>query len=109
MSATESKLRVLIVDDHPIFRHGLRQLVEAHQGFHVAGEAGDGETALAQIGALKPDIMIVDLSLPKLSGLDLVRKTRAARPSTACLVLTMNDSESTFNAVMDAGAQGYML
>lgn len=103
------KTKVLIVDDHPVFRHGLRQIVEGDPQFQVVAEAGDGETALAQIQALKPAVVVIDIKLPKLSGLDLLRQLRDAASSTACLMLTMDADETTFNAAMDAGARGYML
>ncbi len=102
-----NKTKVLIVDDHPIFRHGLRQLIDADRDFEVIGEAGDGEEALSQVKALKPGIVVLDLNLPKLSGLEAVR--RLQKFSSTCLVLTADASESTFNAAMDAGAKGYLL
>ena len=106
---TADKAKVLIVDDHPIFRHGLRQLIDADREFQVIGEAGDGETALGQVKTLKPAILLVDINIPKLNGLDLVGRVQNFTPPVACLVLTMNAAESTFNAAMDVGARGYML
>ena len=103
------KIKVLIVDDHPVFRHGLREIVDADLRFEVVGECGDGETALTEIARAKPQVVILDVSLPRRSGLEVVRALRAAHPSIACLMLTMHAEESTFNAALDAGAQGYLL
>jgi len=102
-----NKTTVLIVDDHPIFRHGVGQLIDADSSFQVIGEANDGEAAVTQVKALKPKIVTLDLGLPRLSGLEVIRRLRNLSP--ICLVLTANASESSFNAAMDAGAKGYML
>ncbi|MHC1767701.1 MAG: response regulator [Verrucomicrobiia bacterium] len=104
-----TKIKVLIVDDHPVFRHGLRDIVHADPRFEVVGECGDGETALAEIPRVKPRVVILDVSLPGRSGLEVVRALRAANPHVACLMLTMHAEEATFNAAMDAGAHGYLL
>ncbi|MCI0747526.1 MAG: response regulator transcription factor [Verrucomicrobia subdivision 3 bacterium] len=103
------KTKVFIADDHPIFRHGLRQMIESDPRFQVVGEAGDGPTALAQIRKLAPDIAVIDVTMPKQGGLEVVRALRASRPPIACIMLTMHAEESTFNAAMDAGAQAYIL
>lgn len=100
---------VIIVDDHPIFRRGLKEIIEGDAQFTVTGEAGDGETALQQITALKPDLVVLDLHLPKIGGLELVRTIRARARPPAVIVLTMHVEESMFNAAMDGGAQGYIL
>jgi DNA-binding NarL/FixJ family response regulator len=104
-----TKIKVLIVDDHPVFRHGLRDIVHADPRFEVVGECGDGDTALAEITRAKPQVVILDVSLPRRSGLEVVRALRAASVRVACLMLTMHAEEATFNAAMDAGAQGYLL
>ncbi len=103
------KIKVFIVDDHPIFRSGVREVIERDARFHVVGEAGDGETALAEIRRLKPAVALVDLHIPKLDGLHLLSALRGCKPAVAVIVLTMHGDESTFNAAMDAGAQGYLL
>jgi len=103
------KIHVLIVDDHPIFRRGLREIIDGDAQFAVTGEAGDGETALKQVTALKPDVIVLDLHLPKIGGLELMRATRALAHPPAVIVLTMHGEESMFNAAMDGGAQGYIL
>ena len=102
-------IRVVIVDDHPLFRRGVRDMVEQESRFEVVGEAGDGETALAEVKRLKPTVALVDLHVPKVNGLELVRALGELRPPVAVIVLTMHSEEATFNAAMDAGAQGYIL
>jgi DNA-binding NarL/FixJ family response regulator len=97
------------VEDHPVFRHGLREIVQADPHFEVVGECGDGETALAEIPRTKPQVVILDVNLPRRSGLDVARALRGTNPSIGCLMLTMHAEESAFNAAMDAGAQGYLL
>ena len=105
----KDKTRIVMVDDHPIFRRGLKEIIESDAKFVVAGEAEDGESAMQKIKSLKPDVAVVDLNLPKASGLEVVRGARALAHAPAVIVLTMQADEATFNAAMDAGAQGYML
>lgn len=105
----KDKARIVIVDDHPIFRRGLKEIIESDRQFVVAGEAGDGETALQHIKALRPDVAVVDLHLPKMDGLQLVRAVRSLAHPPAVIVLTMHGEEGTFNEAMDSGAQGYIL
>jgi DNA-binding NarL/FixJ family response regulator len=109
MTSMVETTRIYIVDDHPVFRHGLKQMIEADRAFQVVGEAGDDVTALAEIKKLKPAVVIVDVRLPQRGGLELVRALRDVRPNPACIMLTMHGEESTFNAAMDAGARGYIL
>jgi DNA-binding NarL/FixJ family response regulator len=103
------KTTVFLVDDHPVFRHGLREMIHADPRFEVVGECGDGDAALVEIPRAKPQVVIVDVNLPRRSGLEVVRSLRAVQPRVACLMLTMHAEEGTFNAAMDAGAQGYLL
>jgi DNA-binding NarL/FixJ family response regulator len=105
----KDKARIVIVDDHPIFRRGLKEIIESDRQFVVAGEAGDGETALQHIKALRPDVAVVDLHLPEMDGLQLVRAVRSLAHPPAVIVLTMHGEEGTFNEAMDSGAQGYIL
>jgi len=105
----KGKTSVIIVDDHPIFRRGLREIINGDPQFAVAGEAGDGESALRQVISLKPDVVVLDLHLPKIGGLELVRAIRALAHPPSVIVLTMHGEESMFNAAMDGGAQGYIL
>jgi DNA-binding NarL/FixJ family response regulator len=103
------KITVYIVDDHPVFRHGLKQIIQNDEAFVVVGDAGDDATALAEIPKLRPQMVIVDVRLPKQGGLELVRALRALQPGSRCIMLTMHAEESTFNAAMDAGSLGYIL
>src|SRR5262245_5753543 len=105
----KGKTRIVIVDDHPIFRRGLKEIIESDAKYVVAAEAGDGESAIQQIKSIRPDVTVVDLNLPKMSGLEVVRVVRALPHAPIVVVLTMQADEGTFNAAMDAGVQGYML
>ncbi len=101
--------KVYLVEDHPLFRQGLRQTVESQPSFKVVGEAADGESALNEIRSLHPDIAIVDIELPRLDGLELARALRSLQPPVQVLVLTMHKAEAMVNAALDCGAAGYVL
>jgi DNA-binding NarL/FixJ family response regulator len=99
--------RVLIVDDHPIFRHGVRYTLEASGEFEVVGEAADGQRAIQVAEALNPDVMLVDINLPGLNGLEVARVVRRRLPQTALIILTVyEDDEQLFNAIK-VGAAAY--
>src|SRR5947208_14436695 len=98
------KTRVYIVDDHPVFRHGLKQVIESDLQFELVGEAGDDATALVEIKQTKPTVVIMDVRFPKRGGLELIKELRGVQPFPAFIMLTMNGEEATFNAAMDAGA-----
>ncbi|OLE27460.1 MAG: DNA-binding response regulator [Actinobacteria bacterium 13_1_20CM_3_71_11] len=102
-------LRVLLVDDHPIVRDGLRWLLDSAGGLKVVGEAGDGETAVRLAADLRPDVVLMDLAMPGLDGVEATRRVKAASPETAVLVLTMSDSDASLVAAVTAGASGYVL
>jgi DNA-binding NarL/FixJ family response regulator len=105
----EQMLRVLLVDDHPMMREGLRALLTTLPGMTVVGECGDGESAFAMALDLQPALILMDLNLPKLSGIEATRRITQANPQIAILVLTMlEDDDSVFGA-MRAGARGYLL
>ena len=103
------KYRILIADDHEIVRHGLRAILEARQGWEVCGEAGTGPAAVEAAARFKPDLVILDLSLPELHGLEVTRRILQRRPDTEILVLTMHASEELIRQVLRAGAHGYVL
>lgn len=109
MTSSTTTTPVFIVDDHPVFRHGLKQIIEADAAFKVVGEAGDGVRALEEIEKASPSIAIVDVGLPRMGGIALVRSLRKLQPAPTCLMLTLSSDEGTFNAAMDAGASGYIL
>lgn len=100
---------VLLVDDHPLVRQGLHAVLDAADDIAVAGEAGDGRAAVALAAQLQPDVVIMDLQLPELHGIDATREIVAARPGTAVLVLTMFEDDDMVFSAMSAGASGYLL
>lgn len=101
--------RILLVDDHEIVRHGLRNLLSAQPGWEVCGEAADGREAVSQTETLKPDLVILDISMPRLNGLEATRRIRKISPKTSVLILTMHESQQVVRDVLDAGALGYVL
>jgi DNA-binding NarL/FixJ family response regulator len=102
-------IRVLIADDHPLFRDGLRALLESVEDMQVTGEAATGEEALTEARALQPDIVLMDIKMPGMNGIEATRRILLASPHIRILVLTMfEDDESVFAAVR-AGARGYLL
>jgi DNA-binding NarL/FixJ family response regulator len=101
--------RVILVDDHPIMRHGLAQLIRAEEGLNVIGEAGNAREGLEVVGKLKPDLAVIDLTLPDKNGLELVKDIRAMHPATQCLVLSMHDETMYGERALRAGARGYVM
>jgi DNA-binding NarL/FixJ family response regulator len=106
--AGDDRLRVVIADDHPVFRQGLRTLLDAI-GIDVVGEAADGAAAVEVCRAARPDVVLLDLHMPRLSGVEATRRLAAECPGTAVLVLTMYDDDETVLAAARAGARGYLL
>jgi DNA-binding NarL/FixJ family response regulator len=104
-----TSLRILVVDDHAVVRRGVRALLEGHPGWEVCGEAGTGREAVEKAGRLKPDIVVLDLSLPELNGLEATRQILRESPRTEVLVLTMHHSEELARNVLQAGARGFIL
>jgi two-component system, NarL family, response regulator NreC len=104
-----NKIRILLADDHPMVRSGLIKLLEPHKEFVIVGEAGDGEEAVAMTRKLEPDIVIIDLSMPKLTGIEATKLIRKNNPLVKVLVLTMHDNEEYVYQIFKAGAGGYML
>jgi DNA-binding NarL/FixJ family response regulator len=102
-------LRILIVDDYEVVRRGIRTLLEGESGWEVCGEASTGPAAIGAAGDLKPDLVILDLGLPELHGLEVTRRILQRRPETEVLVLTMHASEELIRQVLRAGAHGYVL
>ncbi len=104
-----SAARILIADDHEVVRHGLRRLLEAQPDWQVVAEASDGREAVAQARQLKPDVVVMDLSMPGLNGLDAALQILKEAPNIEVLVLTVHESEEVARRVLTAGARGYML
>jgi DNA-binding NarL/FixJ family response regulator len=102
-------LRILVVDDHAVVRRGVRALLESHEGWEVCGEATTGRDAVEMTRRLRPDVVVMDLSLPGLNGLDATRQILKDAPDTEVLVLTMHHSEELARDVLQAGARGYVL
>ena len=102
-------LRLLIADDHPAFRVGLRAVLESRSGFEVVGEAENGEQALEAAVELAPDVVVMDLQMPGLGGIETTRRLVAVMPHVRVLVLTMFEDESSVFAALRAGAHGYVL
>ncbi|HPC62188.1 MAG TPA: response regulator transcription factor [Verrucomicrobiota bacterium] len=103
------KLEVLLADDHQVVREGLRLLIGTQPDMHVAGEAGTGREVLAQARQLQPDVVVMDLAMPELNGLQATLLLKAERPATRILVLTMHEDEKYLLQVCKAGAAGYVL
>ncbi|HKM91518.1 MAG TPA: response regulator transcription factor [Candidatus Acidoferrales bacterium] len=103
------QLRILVADDHPVVRAGLRTLLESRPGWQVCAEAVNGRDAVEMAGKLKPDVAVLDISMPVLNGIEATRQLRKLSPETEVLILTMHDSEQMIQQVFEAGALGYIL
>ncbi len=104
-----TSLRILIVDDHAVVRRGVRSLLESRPGWEISGEATTGREAVDMARRLQPDVVVMDLSLPELNGLDATRQILKDSPRGEILVLTMHHSEELARDVLQAGARGYVL
>lgn len=102
-------MRILVADDHEVVRRGLQALLEAHPGWEVSGEAADGREAVEKAKQLKPDVVIMDISMPVLNGLEATRQILKLNPTARVLILTMHESDQIVREVLDAGARGYVL
>jgi DNA-binding NarL/FixJ family response regulator len=104
-----SPLRIVVVDDHAVVRRGVRALLESHAGWEVVAEAATGREALDAVKRHQPEVVVMDLSLPDLNGLEATRQIVRDSPRTEVLVLTMHHSEQLAREVLQAGARGYVL
>jgi len=103
------KIRVVIAEDHALVRQGTKQLLERYPDIEVIGEAADGEEAIAIVKSLRPNVVIMDVRMPRLSGIEATRKIKEEWPDVAILVLTAHDDDEYVFALLDAGANGYLL
>ncbi|HKJ14024.1 MAG TPA: response regulator transcription factor [Desulfobulbales bacterium] len=105
----ETRRKIVIAEDHTILRAGLRALLSGQNGLEVIGEAGDGREAIRKVDTLQPDLLLIDLSMPKLNGIDAIREIKSQHPEMKIIVLTVHKSDEYIIAALKAGANGYML
>jgi NarL family two-component system response regulator LiaR len=104
-----TKIRVLLAEDHVVVREGTRELMRRERDMEVVGEAGDGEEATRLALELQPDVVLMDIAMPKLNGIEATRQIKARCPASAVLILTAYDSDQYIFALLEAGAAGYLL
>ncbi|MDP2919053.1 MAG: response regulator transcription factor [Dehalococcoidia bacterium] len=104
-----AKIRVLLAEDHAIMREGTREFIGREADMEVVAEAGDGEEAVRLTAKYKPDVVVMDIRMPKLNGIEATKQIKAMLPSTAILILTAYDSDQYIFALLEAGAAGYLL
>jgi NarL family two-component system response regulator LiaR len=102
-------IKIIIAEDHTLLREGTKRLLEQQPDFEVAGEAENGQQALELIGTLKPDVAVLDIRMPELNGIEVVRRMHEVSPATKALMLTAYDDDDYVLALMEAGASGYLL
>jgi DNA-binding NarL/FixJ family response regulator len=102
-------IRILLAEDHKIVREGTRQLLEQTADFRVIGEAGDGEEAVELAGALRPDVVVLDVRMPKMSGIECTKAIKAQQPNIRILILSAHDDDRYVFPLLEAGANGYLL
>ena len=106
---TAGRAKVFLVEDHPVFRQGLVKMINAEEDLAVCGEAGDAESALPAIRRMRPDLVLVDITLPGKSGLQLIKELRTLGPKPRLLVISMHDEALYANRVLRAGGDGYIM
>jgi two-component system response regulator NreC len=105
----KARRRIVIAEDYTILREGLRSLLSSHPEFEVVGEAEDGQEAIRSVDRLKPDLALMDLSMPRMNGMDAIKEIKKRSPQTKVLVLTVHKTEEYIHAALQAGADGYIL
>lgn len=108
-AAMDDKIRVLLAEDHAIVREGTRELLQREPDMEVVGEASDGEEAVELAARLHPDLVVMDIAMPKLNGIEATKRIKALHPATAVLILTAYDNDQYIFALLEAGAAGYLL
>lgn len=103
------KIQVLIADDHALFREGTHSLIDLEADMEVTGEASNGEEAIELVGKLKPHVVLMDIAMPKVNGIEATRRIKSDFPATAVLILTAYDNDQYIVALLEAGAAGYLL
>jgi two-component system response regulator NreC len=101
-------IRLLLVDDHEVVRTGLRMLLESAGGVEIVGEAGTARDALEMVGEIRPDVVIMDIGLPDMTGIEAAREIKARRPETSIVALTIHEDQEYFFKMLEAGATGYV-
>jgi NarL family two-component system response regulator LiaR len=104
-----SNIKILLAEDHVITREGIRKLLEKEEGLTVIGEVGDGEEAIRLAGEMKPDVIIMDIAMPKINGIEATKKIKTNNPGIAVLILSAYDDDEYVFALLKAGAAGYLL
>lgn len=104
-----AKLRILLADDHPILREGMRRMIDAESDMHVVAEAADGIEVLSLVPTVQPDVIVLDLSMPRLGGVETTRRLKALNTACKIFVLTVHEDRGYLREVLQAGAAGYML
>jgi DNA-binding NarL/FixJ family response regulator len=102
-------VRILVVDDHPVVRHGVRTLLGGHSEWEIVDEAQDGIEAVEKADRLKPDVVVLDVSMPRMDGLEACRRIRKSVPKSEILIVTQHDSPQMMREALGAGARGYVV
>ncbi|MGB0847865.1 MAG: two-component system response regulator NarL [Thiolinea sp.] len=109
LPATDVKKSVLIIDDHPLFRKGVRQLLEMDGQYHIVGEAADGKHGLQQVGELRPDLVLLDLNMAEMNGLQVLEAIKQLHRRVLVVIITVSDQDSDVARAIHSGADGYLL
>src|ERR1700726_3149711 len=102
-------LRILIADDHDLMRRGVKALLQSHAGWEIIGEAPPGREAVSKAEELKPDVVILDISMPDLNGVDAAKRIRKASPNTEVLILSVHYTDQLIRDILEAGVRGYIV